>query len=46
VNRGSDPAGALCELPHLFGGNSHSNAAIIFCPDVRADVRVRHRLPR
>jgi len=22
VNRGSDPAGVLCELPRLFGGNS------------------------
>jgi hypothetical protein len=39
VDRGSDPAGALCELPRLFGGNSHSDAAFIFCPDVRV-----HRL--
>ena len=50
VDRGSDPACALCELPRLFGGNSHSDAAFSFCPDVRVhrltDVRVRHRLPR
>ena len=45
------PAGALCELPRLFGGNSHSNAAFNFCPDqlgcvqLPRPVRV-HRLPR
>ena len=32
---------ALCELPCLFCGNSHSDAAFIFCPDVSV-----HRLPR
>ncbi len=41
VDRGSDPACALCELPRLFGGNSHSDAAFSFCPDVRV-----HRLTR
>ena len=41
VDRGSDPAGALCELPCLFGGNSHSDAAFNFCPDFRV-----HWLPR
>jgi hypothetical protein len=28
VDRGSDPAGALCELPRLFGGNSGTLAAL------------------
>jgi hypothetical protein len=41
VDRGSDPAGALCELPRLFGGNSHSDDAFNFCPDGRV-----HWLPR
>ena len=41
VDRGSDPAGALCELSRLFCGNSHSDAAFNFCPDVRV-----HWLPR
>jgi hypothetical protein len=41
VDRGSDSAGALCELRRLFGGNSHSDAALNFCPGVRV-----HRLPR
>ena len=35
VDRGSDPAGALCELP------PKSDAAFNFSPDVRV-----HRLPR
>ena len=29
------PAGALCELPRLFGGNSHSDAAVIIASMVR-----------
>jgi hypothetical protein len=41
VDRGLDPAGALCELPRLFCSNSHSNAVFNFCPDVRV-----HQLPR
>ena len=41
MDRGSDSAGALCELPRLFGGNSHCYAAFNFCPDVRV-----HWLPR
>ena len=45
------PAGALCELPRLFGGNSHSDAACNFCPDQLGCVRLTrpvrvHRLPR
>jgi hypothetical protein len=45
------PAGLQCELPRLFGGNSHSDAACNFCPDqlgcvwLPRPVRV-HRLPR
>ena len=35
VDQGSDPAGALCELPPKRCGNSHSDAAFNFCPDVR-----------
>jgi hypothetical protein len=31
VDQGSDPAGELCELLRLFGGNSHSDAAFKFC---------------
>jgi hypothetical protein len=50
VDRGSDPAGALCELPRLFRGHSHRKAAFNFCPDLGyigcPDVRVRHQLPR
>ena len=34
VARGSDPAGVVFELPRLFGGNSHSEAALNVCPDV------------
>ena len=41
VDQDSDPAGVL-ELPRLFCGNSHSDAAFNFCPDVG----VVHRLPR
>ena len=45
------PAGTLCELPRLFGGNSHSDAACNFCPDQLGCVRLPrpvrvHRLPR
>ena len=40
VDRGLDPAGAIsagamCELPCLFGGTSHSDDAFNLCPDVR-----------
>ena len=34
------PAGAMCELPRLFGGNSHSNATCNFCPDQLGCVRL------
>ena len=48
VDRGSDPAGALCELPRLFRGHSHRKATLFFCPDLGyigcPDVRVRHQL--
>ena len=48
MDRGLEPAGALCELPHLFCGNSHSNAAFNFAPTLGyigcPEVRVRHRL--
>jgi len=44
-------AGALCELPRLFGGNSHSDAACNFCPGQLGCVRLPrpvrvHWLPR
>ena len=52
VDWGSDPAGALCELPRLFGfgSNSHRDPALVFAPTLGyigcPDVRVRHRLLR
>ena len=43
-------AGALCESPHLFCGDSHSNAPFIVAPIVRvhpAALTVRvHEVPR
>ncbi len=41
MDRGLNHAGALCELPRLFCGNSHSGAAFNFCPDIRV-----HGLPQ
>ena len=41
VHQTTATAGAQCELPCLVGGNSQSDAAFTFCPDIRV-----HWLPR
>lgn len=41
VHQTTATAGAQCELPCLFGGNSQSDAAFTFCPNIRV-----HWLPR